>query len=155
MRAADPGRRGRQGRDPRRVAALRPDLGDGLGRGAVGTWNSRSSLGRALCGAGVKLIDVSSGALVPYAQDPGGPGFPGPPGRERSVARRGTGTGAVGMITDVHQANEIITSGAADLVFIGREMLRDPYWAIHAAQALHKDAPWPIPYGYAVEPRKG
>jgi 2,4-dienoyl-CoA reductase-like NADH-dependent reductase (Old Yellow Enzyme family) len=54
----------------------------------------------------------------------------------------------------VIQANEIVTSGAADLVFIGREMLRDPYWAIHAAQALGKQAPWPTPYGYAVEPRK-
>jgi 2,4-dienoyl-CoA reductase-like NADH-dependent reductase (Old Yellow Enzyme family) len=120
-----------------------------------GGWDLAQSveLSHAFCKAGVKLIDVSSGALVPYAKIPVAKGFQVP---FAATIRRetGVGTGAVGMITDVHQANEIITSGAADLVFIAREELRDPYWPVHAAKDLHKDAPWPIQYGYAVEPRK-
>jgi 2,4-dienoyl-CoA reductase (NADPH2) len=59
-------------------------------------------------------------------------------------------TGAVGLITEAAQANEIITSGAADLVLLAREMLREPYWAIKAQQALHADPSWPTQYGYAV-----
>jgi 2,4-dienoyl-CoA reductase-like NADH-dependent reductase (Old Yellow Enzyme family) len=121
-----------------------------------GGWDLAQSveLAHALCKAGVKLIDVSSGALVPHARIPVGPGFQVP--LAATIRREsGVGTGAVGMITDARQANEVITSGAADLVFVGREMLRDPYWAIHAARTLGKDAPWPIPYGYAVESRKG
>ena len=120
-----------------------------------GGWDLEQSvkLGHAFCKAGVKLIDVSSGALVPYAKIPVVKGFQVP--LAATIRREtGVGTGAVGMITDVIQANQIVTSGEADLVFIGREMLRDPYWAIHAAQDLGKPAPWPTPYGYAVEPRR-
>jgi 2,4-dienoyl-CoA reductase-like NADH-dependent reductase (Old Yellow Enzyme family) len=120
-----------------------------------GGWDLSQSVefARAACRAGVKLIDVSSGALVPYAKIPAGPSYQVP---FAATIRResGVGTGAVGMISDPKQANEIITSGAADLVFVGREMLRDPYFAIHAAQALGKVPTWPIPYGYAVQPRK-
>ena len=120
-----------------------------------GGWDLVQSveLGKAFCKDGVKLIDVSSGALVPHAKIPVAKGYQVP---FAATIRRetGVGTAAVGMITDPHQANEIITSGAADLVFIGREELRDPYWPIHAAQALHKQPTWPIQYGYAVEPRK-
>ena len=120
-----------------------------------GGWDLAQSieLSRALCKAGVKLIDASSGALVPHAKIPVAPGFQVP---FAAAIRRetGVGTGAVGMITDVRQANEIITSGAADLVFVGREELRNPYWPIHAAQSLRREAPWPIQYGYAVETKK-
>jgi 2,4-dienoyl-CoA reductase-like NADH-dependent reductase (Old Yellow Enzyme family) len=120
-----------------------------------GGWDLSQSVefARAACRAGVKLIDVSSGALVPYAKIPAGPSYQVP---FAATIRResGVGTGAVGMISDPKQANEIITSGSADLVFVGREMLRDPYFAIHAAQALGKVPTWPIPYGYAVQPRK-
>ena len=62
-------------------------------------------------------------------------------------------TGAVGMITEAKQADAIITGGDADLVFIGREMLREPYWAIKAAQELGGEPPWAISYGYAVKRR--
>jgi 2,4-dienoyl-CoA reductase-like NADH-dependent reductase (Old Yellow Enzyme family) len=120
-----------------------------------GGWDLAQSveLGHAFCKAGVKLIDVSSGALVPDAKIPVAKGYQVP--LAATIRREtGVGTGAVGMITEVHQANEIITSGAADLVFIGREELRDPYWPIHAAKGLRTDAPWPIQYGYAVEPKK-
>jgi 2,4-dienoyl-CoA reductase-like NADH-dependent reductase (Old Yellow Enzyme family) len=57
------------------------------------------------------------------------------------------------MITECHQADEIITGGDADLVFLARELLRRPYWAIGAAQELDVEPPWPIQYGYAVRRR--
>jgi 2,4-dienoyl-CoA reductase (NADPH2) len=121
-----------------------------------GGWDLEQSvaLAKELCLAGVKLIDVSSGALVPYAKIPAAPGFQVP---FAATIRResGVGTGAVGMITEARQANEIITSGAADLVFLAREMLRDPYWANHAYQELNVRPTWPTPYGYVVEPRRG
>ena len=120
-----------------------------------GGWDLAQSveLCRAFCKAGVKLVDVSSGALVPYAKIPVAKNYQVP---FAATIRRESwvGTGAVGMIIDPKQANEIITSGAADLVFVGREMLRDPYWAIHAHQALQIPAPWPLQYGYAVEPKR-
>ena len=59
-------------------------------------------------------------------------------------------TGAVGLITEVDQANEIITSGSADLVFLAREMLREPDRSLKAQQALKQDPSWPAQYGYAV-----
>jgi len=62
-------------------------------------------------------------------------------------------TGAVGLITEPTQADEIITSGEADLVFVGREFLREPYWALKAEQVLNQEPTWPIPYGYAVKRR--
>ena len=54
------------------------------------------------------------------------------------------------MITEAAQANNIIHCGDADLVFLGKQMLRDPYWALHSAQELDQEAPWPLQYGYAV-----
>jgi 2,4-dienoyl-CoA reductase-like NADH-dependent reductase (Old Yellow Enzyme family) len=62
-------------------------------------------------------------------------------------------TGAVGMITEPQHANEIITGGDADMVFLARELLRQPYWAIKAAQDLGVEPMWPIQYGYAVRRR--
>ena len=117
-----------------------------------GGWDLEQSieLARALKPIGVDLMDCSSGALVRNAKIPVGPGFQVPFAcaiREHAHIA----TGAVGMITDPHQANEIITSGKADLTFLAREMLREPYWAIQAAQALGATPPWPVPYGYAVK----
>jgi 2,4-dienoyl-CoA reductase (NADPH2) len=60
----------------------------------------------------------------------------------------------VGLITEPRQANEIITSGAADLVFIAREFLKEPYWALKAGQAMNTEVEWPTPYGYAIERRR-
>jgi 2,4-dienoyl-CoA reductase-like NADH-dependent reductase (Old Yellow Enzyme family) len=62
-------------------------------------------------------------------------------------------TGAVGLITEPDQANEIITSGSADLIFLAREMLREPYWPLKAQQALNQDPSWPLQYGYVVRRR--
>ena len=58
--------------------------------------------------------------------------------------------GAVGMITETAHANEIITGGDANLVFLARELLRQPYWALRAEQELGTDPSWPTQYGYAV-----
>jgi 2,4-dienoyl-CoA reductase-like NADH-dependent reductase (Old Yellow Enzyme family) len=62
-------------------------------------------------------------------------------------------TAAVGMITDAGYANEIITGGDADLVFVGRELLRQPYWALGAEHELGAEPRWPTSYGYAVRRR--
>jgi 2,4-dienoyl-CoA reductase (NADPH2) len=116
-----------------------------------GGWDLPQSvaLARALCERGADLIDCSSGGLVPRATIPVGKGYQVP---FAAAVRRevGVATGAVGLITEPAHANEIITSGAADLVFLAREMLREPYWALHAQQALHQQPAWPVQYGYAV-----
>jgi len=121
-----------------------------------GGWDLEQSVafGKALCKSGVKVIDASSGGLVPHAKIPTSKNFQVP---FAATIRResGVGTAAVGLISDPHQANEIITSGSADLVFLGRETLRDPYWPIQAQQTLRGRADWPTPYGYAVEPGRG
>lgn len=101
---------------------------------------------------GVDLVDVSSGGVVPKARIPVSAGYQVPLARKvRHEA--GISTGAVGLITEAQQANEIITGGDADLVFVGRELLREPYWALKAQQELGHDPAWPIPYGYAVRRR--
>ncbi len=119
-----------------------------------GGWDIEQSVALAtkLVTLGVDLIDCSSGALVPHAKIPAGRNYQVPFAcRIREEAQ--IMTGAVGLITEVQQANEIITSGSADLVFIAREMLREPYWALKAEQALNQEPTWPVPYGYAVRRR--
>ncbi len=119
-----------------------------------GGWDAEQSvvLCRQLRELGVDLIDVSSGALVPRAHIPVAKGFQVPFARKiRDEAE--IKTGAVGMITEPAHADEIITSGDADLVFLARELLREPYWTIKAQQALGAEPTWPIPYGYAVKRR--
>jgi len=101
---------------------------------------------------GVDLVDVSSGALVPHAKIPVGPGYQVPLAR-RIREEAGIPTGSVGLITDRAQAREIIGTGAADLIFLGRELLREPYW-VHKAADSEAEAPWPLPYGYAVKRRR-
>jgi 2,4-dienoyl-CoA reductase-like NADH-dependent reductase (Old Yellow Enzyme family) len=59
----------------------------------------------------------------------------------------------VGLITDVQQANDIIASGKADIVLLGREMLREPYWTLKAALAMGSDADWPKQYERAAPPK--
>jgi 2,4-dienoyl-CoA reductase-like NADH-dependent reductase (Old Yellow Enzyme family) len=97
----------------------------------------------------IDLIDCSSGGLVPFAKIPVGPGYQ---VAFASAIRKevGVATGAVGLITEPHQAEQIISSGDADAVFLAREMLRDPYWANHAANELGADGVWPVQYARAV-----
>ncbi|HYZ87101.1 MAG TPA: NADH:flavin oxidoreductase/NADH oxidase [Bryobacteraceae bacterium] len=102
---------------------------------------------------GVDLIDCSSGALVPNAKIPVGPGYQVPLAEQvRREAR--ILTGAVGMIEDPHQAAEIIRENKADVVLLAREFLRQPYWPISAANALGVDFPVPVQYARAFPPKR-
>lgn len=94
---------------------------------------------------GVDLIDCSSGGLVADARIPAGPGFQ-TPFASAIRAQVAIATGAVGHITDAAQAEQIVATGLADVVFLARELLRDPYWPLHAARALGVDMPWPVQY---------
>lgn len=120
---------------------------------AEGGWTIDDSVGlaRALRPRGVDIIDVSSGGMVPDAKVPVSPGYQVPfAARIRSEA--GIPTIAVGMITEPAQANAIIESGQADFVLMAREMLRDPYWALHASAAFSQPAAWPQQYLRAAPP---
>ncbi len=92
-------------------------------------------LARVLKGEGVDMIDCSSGGAAPGITIPVGAGYQ-VPFAERVRHEADVATAAVGMITAPAQADEIVRNGRADLVLLGREMLRDPYWARHAARAL-------------------
>jgi 2,4-dienoyl-CoA reductase-like NADH-dependent reductase (Old Yellow Enzyme family) len=100
---------------------------------------------RKLKELGVDLIDCSSGALMPDAVVPAGPGFQTP---FSAAIRRDAGiaTGAVGLITEPAQAEQIVATEQADAVVMGREFLRNPYWPLYAAKALGLDLPWPPQY---------
>ncbi len=97
---------------------------------------------------GVDLIDCSSGGIVPYARVPVGPAYQ-TPFAERIRRETGILTGAVGMITEPHQADGIVRACQADLVLLAREFLRDPYWPLHAAKTLGAPAAVPKQYGRA------
>lgn len=110
-------------------------------------WTESDSVALAghLRAHGVDLIDCSSGALVPNASIPVAPGYQ-VPFAARIRAEAAIPTAAVGMITDPHQANAILAEEKADLVFLARAMLHDPYWPLHAAEALGESASWPVQY---------
>jgi 2,4-dienoyl-CoA reductase-like NADH-dependent reductase (Old Yellow Enzyme family) len=122
---------------------------------AEGGWTIEDSVAfaRALKERGVDLVDCSSGGLVAHQQIALGPGYQAPFAR---AVREGAGiaTGAVGLITEPAQAEEIVASGTADAVLLARALLRDPYWALHAAQALdaYRAEDWPVQYRRAVPP---
>ncbi|MDR3630537.1 MAG: NADH:flavin oxidoreductase/NADH oxidase [Desulfocapsaceae bacterium] len=113
----------------------------------AGGWDADQSvtLARALKNIGADLIDCSSGFAVPREPIPFGPGFQ-VPFAARIRAEAGIATGAVGLITDPAQAEQIVATGQADAVLLGRQMLRDPYWPLHAAKALQVEAVWPRQY---------
>lgn len=112
-----------------------------------GGWDPEQSvqLAKRLKDLGADLIDCSSGGTAPSAKIPMGPGYQ-VPFAEKIRREAGVMTGAVGMITDAKQADEIIGEGKADLVLLAREFLRQPYWPIHAARELGKDIAWPLQY---------
>lgn len=94
---------------------------------------------------GLGLIDCSSDDSASNATIPIGAGYQVP---ISEAVRRGaeTATAAVGLITSAAQADEILCNGQADIVLLGREMLRNPYWVLQAAQTLKQPAPIPIQY---------
>jgi 2,4-dienoyl-CoA reductase-like NADH-dependent reductase (Old Yellow Enzyme family) len=112
-----------------------------------GGWDLQQTveLARHLKSNGVDLIDSSSGGMVPHAKIPVGPGYQVPFAAE---IRKQTGmlTGAVGMITDAVQAETILSTEQADLVFVAREMLRDPYWPRRAAREMEFKLTPPMQY---------
>lgn len=104
-----------------------------------GGWDIEQSveLSRRLKAEGADLIDCSSGGNVPGAKIPVGPDYQ-VPFAERIRREAGIASAAVGMITRPDQANAIIAGGRADMVYLARAFLRDPYWALHAARDLGK-----------------
>jgi len=118
-----------------------------------GGWDIEQAveLARILRTLGVDLVDCSSGGNVADAKIPMGPGYQ-VPFAERIRRSAQILTGAVGLITEAHQADEIIRSGQADIVLLAREMLRDPYWPLRAAAKLGKSISWPAQYLSAAPP---
>jgi 2,4-dienoyl-CoA reductase-like NADH-dependent reductase (Old Yellow Enzyme family) len=110
-------------------------------------WDPESSvlLATILKPLGVDLIDCSSGGLVSNVRIPLGPGYH-VPFSEKIRKESGILTGAVGLITNAQQADEIIRSGKADLILIARESLRNPSFPLTAAYELNADIEWPLQY---------
>ena len=104
---------------------------------------------RLLREEGIDLVDCSSGGNDPRQQIPVGAGYQ-VAFAERIRREVGIPTGAVGMITAPEQADQIIRTGQADVVLLARELLRHPYWPLHAAEALHKPGVWPVQYERAA-----
>src|SRR3954471_1429006 len=114
---------------------------------AEGGWDVEQSvvLARRLQEIGVDLIDVSSGGSVPGVRIPVGPGYQVPFAR-RIRHEAGIRTGAVGLITEPRQAEEILENGDADLIILARELLRNPYWAQKAQRELGRPVEMPVQY---------
>lgn len=112
-----------------------------------GGWDLEQSVQLAgwLKERGVDLIDCSTAGLTPDACIPAGPGFQ-VPFATAIRQRAGVLVGAVGFITEAAQAEQIVATGLADAVLLGRELLRDPYWPLHAAKQLGVDVAWPCQY---------
>lgn len=94
---------------------------------------------------GVDLIDASSAANIPKAPIPVGPGYQVPLAAQikKEVAMP---TGAVGLITEAQQAEDILNNEEADLIFLARELLRNPYFPLEAAKELGDEIKWPKQY---------
>ena len=112
-----------------------------------GGWGIEDSvlLSKKLKEVGVDLIDCSSGGNAPKAPIPAGPGYQ-IPFSEKIKQEAGILTGGIGFITSPEQADQIIRTGQADIVLLAREILRNPYWPMHAAKALKAEIEWPKQY---------
>jgi len=114
---------------------------------AAGGWDVDEAVRLAglLRDAGADLVDCSSGGAVAHQRVPAAPGFQ-VPFAARIRRELGVRTGAVGLITEPAQADAVLRAGQADVVLLGRVMLREPYWPLAAAQALDVEGPWPVQY---------
>jgi len=112
-----------------------------------GGWDADQTveLARQVKALGVDLVDCSSGGLVAHAKIPVAPGYH-VPFAERVRREAGLPSAAVGLITSAAQADEIVRNGRADAVLLARQMLRDPYFALHAALELGQPTAWPAQY---------
>ncbi|MBD2440333.1 NADH:flavin oxidoreductase/NADH oxidase [Nostoc sp. FACHB-110] len=97
---------------------------------------------------GVDLIDCSSGGIIPGISIPVKPGYQ-TQFAERIRREANISTGAVGLITSPEQADKLIRTEAADIVLLGRELLRNPYWPHFAAKQLGHEKLWPVQYDRA------
>ena len=117
-----------------------------------GGWSADETvrLAALLAEDGTDLIDTSTGGNVP-ADIPVGPGYQVPFAR-RVRLEAGIPSGAVGLITEPKQAEEILTEGSADVILLGRELLRDPHWPLRAAHELGETGRelWPVQYRRAA-----
>jgi len=100
---------------------------------------------RAVKDRGVDVIDCSSGGTVPSSPPEVGPGYQ-VPFAEKVRREAGVATVAVGLITTPELADEVVRNGRADLVALGRELLRHPYWPLDAARTLGHEIAWPRQY---------
>jgi 2,4-dienoyl-CoA reductase-like NADH-dependent reductase (Old Yellow Enzyme family) len=115
-----------------------------------GGWTPAESveLARMIHPLGVDLIDCSTGGIAAKVRIPLGAGYQVPFARKiREEA--GVPTGAVGLINEARQAEEILEKGEADLILMARQFLRDPYLPLHAAKELGVDVEWPLQYSRA------
>ena len=112
-----------------------------------GGWTVQDSVAlvRRLKPLGVDLVDCSSGGNIAGAKIPIGPGYQ-VAFAEQIRRECNIPTGAVGMITEPAQADKIIRSGQADVIFLARQFLRDPYWPLIAAHELDHEIQWPLQY---------
>lgn len=121
---------------------------------AEGGWDLEQSiqLAKLLQEKGIDIIDTSSGGLTLDQKIPLSPGyqvgFAAAIKKETSIR-----TGAVGLITEAEQAETILQSEEADLIFLARELLRNPYFPLHAAIELGDEVIWPSQYERG-KPRK-
>jgi 2,4-dienoyl-CoA reductase-like NADH-dependent reductase (Old Yellow Enzyme family) len=96
----------------------------------------------------VDLIDVSSGGLSPLQKIELKPGYQ-IHFSQQIKNQSNIPTGGVGLITTATQAEEILTHQQADLIFLGRELLRHPYFPLQAAKELNCHVEWPLQYARA------
>lgn len=106
--------------------------------------NDTIELAKVLQDAGVDVLDCSTGGIAPGADIPVGPDYQVP--FARAVRDLGMATAAVGLITKARQADAIVNNGDADIVMLARELLRDPYWPLHAAREMDVFIQWPVQY---------
>ena len=134
----------------------------------VGRWTISVTLCQALSTRGVDVVDCSSGGIAGaprFRSDDNGkplttvsariPGFQ-VPFAERLRLETDLQSMAVGVITDPHQAEEILQNGQADIISLGREIMHNPFWPLHAAHTLGADDDfkmWPKQYAWAVDRR--
>ena len=112
-----------------------------------GGWTDEDSVkfASAIKGRGVDLIDCSSGGISPLQKIPVAPLYQ-VPFAEKIKKETGMLTGAVGLITQTKEAEQILNTQQADLIIMARQLLRDPYFPLHAAKELGIDVPWPEQY---------
>lgn len=119
---------------------------------AVGGWDieQTAKLAALLKQRGVDFIDCSSGGAVRHQKIAVGPGYQ-VAFAEQVKKEAGILTGAVGLITGAQQAEDILLNGQADMILLARQMLRDPYFPLHAAKELGDNIAWPVQYERAKQ----